>query len=135
MKRLYRSLLSAVALIFLSSCIFEGHNEKLTGRYRLTTADDDLKMHVGYELKNGHTIGRIQETVFSVGWNERYIVAKQHPKNDRAITNHFYLEMALDSEYAEPSVSVKGPFSATEFEKEQTELGLPAFSLTIEHLK
>ena len=119
----------------LTSCIFEGTSEKLTGPYRLSATDSDLQMHVSYKLTSGDTVGRIPETVFSVGWNDRYIVAKQYPKNNRAITNYFYLEIARDNEYADPSESVTGPLSADEFEKKRSELGLPVFSRTIEHLK
>ena len=135
MKWLFRFLMMAAMVTQLTSCIFEGTNEKLTGRYRLSATDIDIQMHVSYELESGDTIGRIPETVFSVGWNDRYIVAKQHPKNDRTVTNYFYLEMARDNKYADPSASVTGPLSADEFEKKKTKLGLPPFSRTIEKLK
>ncbi len=92
-------------------------------------------MCVAYDLGDGTEIGRISETVFAVGWDERYIVAKQHPKNDRSVTNFYYLVVAYDSPYADPDVSVRGPFTSEEFARKQAELRLPSFKRTIKSLE
>ncbi len=111
------------------------HDEKLIGPYRLTAVDMSEQMSVDYGLDGGSAIVRITETVFSVGWDERYIVAKQHPKNDRSITNYFYLVIADDSPYANPAASVRGPFTAEEFAQKKKKLGLPDFTRTIKSLE
>ena len=92
-------------------------------------------MSVCYTQERNDCIGRIPETVFSVGWNERFIVAKQHPSNNKAVTNYFILEMARDSKLADPSASVTGPLSAVAFEEKAASLGLPQFTRTFEALK
>jgi nitrous oxide reductase accessory protein NosL len=132
MKALAR-LLPVLALL-LSGCGY-AHDEKLTGPYRLIAVDVDEQMDVSYSLPNGGAIGRIPETVFSVGWNDRYIVAKQHPKNNRSITNYYYLDMSRDSTYADPSASVAGPLKESDFLRKRTELSLPDFSRTIKALQ
>ena len=111
------------------------HDEHITGPYRLIAVDIDEQMDVSYDLGNGSTVGRIGETVFAYGFDQRYIVAKQHPSNDRRITNYFYLEMAKDSEYADPPASVTGPLSLQDFESASQQLNLPKFSRVIKHLE
>lgn len=110
-------------------------DEKLIGPYRLANIDVEEQMAVYYDLGDGTSIGRIHQTVFAVGWNEKYIVAKQHPDNNRAITNFYFLEIAKDSKYADPSDSVTGPLTESEFIRKQTELKLPPFTRTIKSLE
>ena len=92
-------------------------------------------MSVYYGLKDSGGVGRIDQTVFSVGWNDRYIVAKQHPNNNRGVTNFFYLDMIKDGPLVDPPVCVVGPLSEAEFTREQAELGLPPFRRTIHSLR
>jgi hypothetical protein len=107
----------------------------LTGPYRLIAVDTLDQMSVSYGLPSGDAVGRIHGTVFSVGWSDRYIVAKQHPKNNRRITHFYYLDVSRDSTYADPSASVTGPLTEAEFLRRRTELGLPAFTRTIKSLE
>ena len=124
----------AVAAALLSGCGYV-HDEQLTGPYRLIAVDTLDQMSLSYGLSDGNVIERIGETVFAVGWNERYIVAKQHPNNDLSITAFYYLDRSRDSTYADPSASVTGPLSEAEFSTRQAELGLPEFSRTIKSLQ
>lgn len=109
--------------------------EKIVGPYRLSAIDSNQQMSVCYELASGGCIGRIEETVFAVGADARYIVAQQHPSDNRAITNYFILVIANDSELAEPSKSVIGPLSEAAYLAKAQSLRLPAFTRTIEALK
>ncbi len=127
-------LISLIATVVLSGCGFV-HDEHLTGPYRLIAVDTLHQMGISYGLPSGSAVGRIPETVFSVGWNSRYLVAKQHPKDDRSITHFYYLDMSRDSTYADPSASVTGPLSESEFLRKRAELGLPDFSRTIKSLQ
>ncbi len=78
---------------------------------------------------------RISETVFSVGWNERFLVAKQHPSNDKSVTNYFILDMSTDKKNLNSSASVMGPFSESEYKKQSLAMALPEFSRTMDDLK
>lgn len=126
--------IGAVLVLHLAGCGFV-HDEKITGPYRLIAIDTSEQMSVCYALEKGDCIGRIPETTFSVGWNDRFIVAKQHPSNNKSVTNFFILEMARDDKLADPSASVTGPLSATAFEDKVASLELPPFTKTIEALK
>ena len=132
---LFRALVIGAALVvYLAGCGFV-HDEKITGPYRLVAVDVSNQMRVCYTLENDVCMGRIPETVFSVGWNERFIVAKQHPSNNRAVTNYFILEIARDSKLADPSASVTGPLTAAAFQERVAQLALPEFTKTIRALE
>jgi hypothetical protein len=126
--------MSFTYLILFSGCGFV-HNEKITGPYRLIAVDVSSQMSICYELGGGDAIGRINETVFAYGQNERYIVAKQHPNGNIGITNYFYLDMTKDNKYADPSESVSGPLTEKEFDKVAKELNLPDFNRTLKRLE
>jgi hypothetical protein len=92
-------------------------------------------MSISYDLGDGGSIGRIEPVVFSVGWDNRYIVAKQHPGGNRRVTDFYYLDMTKDSKYADPTNSVVGPLTEAEFVQKQRQLGLPSFTQTIKNLE
>ena len=123
-----------LACVLLSGCGFV-HDEHITGPYRLIAVDVDEQMSISYDLGDGSAVGRINETVFAYGYDNQYIVAMQHPEGNRSITNYFYLDMAKDSKYADPAVSVTGPLSKENFEAESKRLDLPNISHVINHLK
>ena len=79
-------------------------------------------MHVCYAFEDG-CVGRIPETVFQVGFDERYVVAASHPTPNSVA--YFYIIRDLDGLLVDPSVSVRGPFDATAFAEERSRIGLP----------
>jgi hypothetical protein len=133
MRRLF-SAMTLMSALLISGCGFV-HDEHITGPYRLIAVDIDEQMSISYDLGGGSAVGRINETVFAFGHDKRFIVAKQHPNGDKSITNYFYLDMIKDSKYAEPSDSVTGPLTKTEFEGEAKRLNLPKFTRTITALE
>lgn len=132
--RHFLTALAVVSVSLLTGCGFV-HDEHITGPYRLIAVDIDEQMSIGYDLEGGSAVGRIDETVFAYGFDKRFIVAKQHPRSDRSITNYFILDMNKDSNYADPSDSVTGPLSQKEFEEATKRLNLPRFTRTLDALK
>jgi hypothetical protein len=133
MKRMFIFVPAVVAILFLAGCDF--HRERLVGPYLVLAIDTPEQMSVAYDLGDGDSIGRIEPVVFSVGWSDRYIVAKQHPAGNRGITYFYYLDISKDSKYADPTNSVVGPLTETEFRQKQREVGLPSFTRTIKSLE
>jgi hypothetical protein len=126
--------LALLSALVLSGCGFGfSHDEQIVGPYQLIAVDVPEQIEVAYSLGKD-AVGRIPETVFAVGWNDRYIVAKQHPHNDRAITNFYILDMSRDSATDDPT-AVTGPLNEADFARERSELGLPAFKRTIKSLE
>jgi len=133
MRRMIISFLAVLTVSFLSGC--DVHREHLVGPYLLVAIDTPEQMSVSYDLGDGSSIGRIDAVVFSVGWSDRYIVAKQHPAANRSVTRFYYLDISKDSKYAEPTNSVIGPLTEAEFVRKQQELALPTFTRTIKSLE
>lgn len=123
-KGLKISVLMALILL-LAEC--GPSDERLVGPYLLAHIDSQEDMYLCYELPEGNCVGRIQKTVFAVGWDERYIVAKRHLGNDRKVVQYFFLEMENDS--------VTGPMTEQSFHQHARLLGLPAFRKTIRQLE
>ncbi|MCW0220051.1 MAG: hypothetical protein OJI67_17125 [Prosthecobacter sp.] len=123
-----------VLLNSLCSCGFV-HDEVLTGPYRLIAVDLNSDMSLSYDLGNGSAVGRVNETVFAVGWNDTYVVAQQHPENVRSVTHYYYIERVKDGPWVDPSACVTGPLTEKEFLQKQQELKLPAFTRIISSLK
>lgn len=118
----------------LPACGFV-HDEKIVGHYHLVAVDIDAEMSVCYELNTGSCIGRIPGTVFAVGADAHYIVAKQHPGNDRTVVQYFILQMDKDNELSSPEASVVGPLSEAQYNQQARALRLPPFSRAIASLK
>lgn len=123
------SCVVSMLLPILVGCGFV-QDEAIIGPYRWIAVDDPNDMTVCYTVGQEDCVGRIPGTVFSVGWDDRYIVAKQHALNDPSTTHYFILEMARDSLYAEPSASVTGPLTEQAFTEKAKALHLPNFKKT-----
>ena len=97
----------------------------------------DLPDDVGlsYDADNGAWLGRIDPHVFAVGWDGHYLVAQQHPKGDKRVTNYFIIDSTKDSMKAEVKAVVIGPLTESEFGKKSVELNLPTFSKVLESLR
>ncbi len=86
-------------------------------------------------------------TVFSIGADDSYIVAAQHPSTDklggfdRSITRYFVVERNHTPSSFQPwkgvraPIGIRGPLSKEEFDRLSTTLSLPTFSKTFEDLK
>ena len=130
------------AVLLLAACFpFDYDGEKITGPYEIVAIDTDEATSLSYDLGDGGSIGRVSETVFAVGWNDKYIVAARHPHTfsqptlDKTQTEYFYIIRSKDGPYVDPSVAVKGPYDEAAFAQEKGRLGLPPFRREIASLK
>ena len=116
MKFFLHTTLPALIIVTLLGCdswFLDGR--KITGPYLLIAIDIREQMHIAYDLGDGTAIGRIDPVVYAVGWNEKYIFAKQHPQNNRSITNYYIIDMTKDEKYADPEKSVIGPLTKQDY--------------------
>lgn len=133
--RRYKELL--VSLLFISGC--GGVSEyKVVGRYYLVAVDYVKEgTSLNFQLDDNSSYGVVKETVFAVGFNESYIIAKQHPSNNRAITNYFIVPIYTENTlWAEKGVI--GPLTLEQFNEKRKELNIPdevTFTKEIEDLK
>lgn len=120
----------------LSSCgLFDSGVEWRGGPYALMWLDTSENISICRELDNGGCIGRIESTVFAVGWDGRFLVAKQHPNNDRSLTYYFIIDSKNDGPLLDSAKVVTGPISELEFQRKSIELKLPKFTKVLTSLQ
>ena len=140
MKRVKYCLIAIVCLSSMIGC--DSFNQKqLIGNYYLIESSykEDSKS-LSYSLGSGNFNDVVSQTVFSVGFNEDYIIAKQHPKKykvpaNKSITNYFIIAMKDSSSYYG---KVNGPFTESEFLVAKKSLGISGklkFTIVFEDLK
>jgi len=127
--------------ILFASCIGRiVYEEKLAPGYELSANDDISGMSI-YANDGQYQIGVINATVFSVGFNQDFIIAKQHPfvgnTINKSITN-YYIMPIKDKVNVSPDENKIGPLSQEMFLIKRKELEIPDnldFSITIEKLE
>ena len=121
----------AIFLISIFGCsgLFDSGIPWRDGKYILLWIDDPKSVRLSYEQSQNGAFQIIDEVVYSIGSNESYIVAKQHPDSNKSIINYYIVDKKNDSH------SVIGPLSKEEFISYKRELKLPGFSLTLQSLE
>jgi len=130
-------LIFTPCIFLLAGCfgLFDSGIEWRGGPYILSWIDEPSNVSLCYDLGKGQMVGRIDVCVYAVGWDGRYLVAKQHPNGDKKITNFFIIDSQQDGRYAHPPKVVLGPLSESEFLKKAHDLNLPPFSKKLESLE
>jgi hypothetical protein len=89
-------------------------------------ADEDLD--VSYYLGNGNYIGVVGATVFAVGYDDEYIIAKRHPHTGYGLSGinkkitHYYIIPLKYKVHNSPDENRIGPLSEEEFMAKRKEL-------------
>lgn len=129
-------------MCLLSGCIgglgfvTEDH---ILGNYYLVAPDDDIQLSLSYhEPSDGDNYGTfIIGTVFAVGYNEKYIIVKQHPNNNRNVTNYFILPLIKGFNWRTNN-GLLGPLTLDQFNEKRKELNIPdslKFTIVKDNLK
>jgi len=125
-------------LFCMSSCHQFVYKKHLMKDYYLIAVDSKNEMCIALELKGASAfIGRIDEIVFEIGFNERFIIAKQYPHGRKNKINYFILDTKNDSELEEIKTSVIGPMTEAEYKAKLEVLGISKnikFSLNLQDL-
>lgn len=123
MKTDFKIIITLVLISIIFSC--EGINKnQIIGRYYLVAVDTDDNMSIGYQVdEEGNTVDIVKETVFSIGNNNSYIIAKQNPYRNKSIVNYFIIPIYKKFTYF-PEKGVIGPLSLNQFEVKRKELNI-----------
>jgi hypothetical protein len=127
-----------ILLAFIIACggIGFAYQKKLSGKYCLQATDTLEQMHLCVLMPNGDCEGDlVPQTVYAVGWDEQFIIAKQHPSAfgrpiDRTVT-YFYIVRVSDGK-------VSDRLDERSFNVERSKLGVPrelSFTLVLDELK
>jgi len=117
-----------VTLLLLLSC--NGTPNHITNRYYLVSADAVEDTYLAYCLddKEYSFVGVVEKTIFSVGFNDSYIIAKQHPAMSEKIN---YFIIPIYKEFTEfPEKGVIGPLNLEQFEIKTKELNISGITFT-----
>ncbi|HWW40119.1 DUF3997 domain-containing protein [Pedobacter sp.] len=126
MKKLRLILVTFTFIISCTANEFERKN--IIGDYYLTTTDGNKRdVYIDFKLESGDFIGVIPSTVFSVGHDDKYIIAKQHPftypsKVDTSITNYYILP--IQKQTLSPELGLLGPLTFENFEAKRKKMGI-----------
>ncbi|HET9058268.1 MAG TPA: hypothetical protein VFN30_15595 [Chitinophagaceae bacterium] len=130
-------LICLVIIFSLCGCNGFVREELVVGRYYLVAVDVPQDLDLSYKLEDGSYIGVVRETVFAVGFNDKYIIVKQHPFNNRAITNYYIVPIYKEN-ILSPEKGVSRALTLEQFNEKRKELRIPdevAFTKEIEELK
>jgi hypothetical protein len=137
MKYFLKYIISFYILICLFSCN-DLNNKHITERYYFVAADTKDNTSLGYSINddNSSFVDVVGETVFSVGYNNRYIIVKQHLTNNKKNTNYYIVPIYIKFNYS-PEKGVIGPLSVDEFNTKSKELHIEdiKFTITYDDLK
>jgi len=128
----------------LSGCLGFDTKEKVVGNYYLVAPDDESQLSLDYcdpADQNGCG-GVIGATVFAVGYNEKYIIVKQHPSAfpkapNKKMTNFFIVPITGGFNYRTMN-NLIGPLTLEQFSDKRKELNIPdslKFTIVKDNLK
>jgi hypothetical protein len=125
-------VVAALSLIAgLAGCVFgDIVNKQLVGPYRLFALDHKEELSVVYDCGDGLLLGRIDNVIIDIGWNERFVVASRRPEsNPGGALTYYYIDIAKDGPGGPPEGAVVGPLSKEQFDAAKAALDLPDFTL------
>lgn len=126
-------------LLLLQSCYFGAGlvEQSLTNNYSLfaNNSIDEMSIWLHVEKYSSQLI--VPETVFAVGYNKNYIIAKSHPKDikkniDKNITHYYIINIHKQDQKQSPNLTAK------EFENERNRLNISKeldFNIIFEEIK
>ena len=121
-----------IILFVCYSCHGPDIERHVKGKYSLVAIDASYQLSLTFQDSPfDHTYAIIiPYTVFAVGYNEKYIIAKQHFENIKNIINYYVVP--IKSEYTDTTkVRLIGPLSLEEFEQKKKELNLENVNFSI----
>jgi len=127
--------------IILTSCIGNiVYKKELSAGYELSANDDMSGMSI-YVSDGQYQVGVVNATVFSVGFDENFIIAKQHPFRDNSINKfvtNYYIVPVKNKINASPDENKIGPLTQEEFLIKRKEMKISdnlVFTITLDKLK
>lgn len=124
-SRLAQTVVIALCGFIGSGCLAPAVDQEVTGDYVVIAPDAASQAALATRNPDNPSSASVvvDAMVYEWGWNDSFIVAKQHPllsdgwKVDSTITNWFIVEVQTEV--------VHGPMSEDEFNQMFSELGIP----------
>lgn len=124
MRDAHKKLIVVHCFLVVVFCTSTGCRPKVIAhRYYVAKTDIEEDRSLYFKLENGDGIGRIEPRVVSVGWDDKYIIAKQQIKGKKELI-YYILEIEKDHAYADPKESVIGPLSEPDYMLKRKQLNV-----------
>ncbi|MDB4924007.1 carboxypeptidase-like regulatory domain-containing protein [Mucilaginibacter sp.] len=108
-------------------------DEYISDKYHLVAIDAADKQSISYFDRAANDFKPvIKENVFAAGYNNKYIIAQQHPNNSNDIVNYYILPLKGKKKTGN-DFGLIGPLSLNEFEQKRKELKLEGVNFSIVH--
>ena len=135
-RRWGTKMLACMVIGSLSGCgMFDSGVEWSDGPYELLWIDVSEQTSLNYDLGGDRgSLGLVDWTVYAVGSNDRYIVVKQHPNSNKAVTNYFIVDKS-EIVPTDPGRAVFGPLTQAEFNAKASSIQLPKFTKVLRSLE
>jgi hypothetical protein len=126
---------------FLTGCFRHEYKKTIANGYTLYAYEADEDMSLAHFDKYG-ALEIITPTVFSIGYNKDFIIAKQHPtiypdKENKSITNYFIVPIKQPVKWTNTDIAI-GPLTEDAFWKWRKKLNIPdtlTFTITYNDIK
>ena len=106
----------------LTACGLPVRREKLEDKYVLFAADAPEDLSICREVGKNSCDGGVPATIAAVGMDGRYIVAAQHPDNNKSITRYYVIDLTVPQSEIN---GVTGPLTKAQFDDKRRVLDLP----------
>lgn len=128
-------------ILTMQGCQIGAYKQKIYDKYYLSALDSKEDMEVVYIDKQGYMLSIIEASVFSIGKNDEFIVAKQHPKEfpnkaNKNIVNYFIIPIK-NQKSKNIEKNIIGPLTDIQFDsiKKQLKINNIIFDITFNELK
>ena len=134
-----------IVLIFsllITGCDYN-FNKELVDGYDVGAIDSRYSMSI-YGMDGNYSVGVIPPTVYAVGYNDSFIIAKQHPQAkpglsaDKTITHYFIIPVKANNGNISVVKNVVGPLDEAQFKRMRQEYSIPEsldFQIVFDDLK
>ena len=117
-------------MFFMFGCNDFAVKKHVVENYYLIATDAEEALDLSYhESSDGNNFGTIIDaTVFAIGYNDKYIIAKQHPRTfpnppDKKITNYYILPLKKGMDWKSKNGLI-GPLTLEQFNEKCIELNI-----------
>lgn len=115
-------------VVYLSSCLgTEFQSKVIVGNYYVVTTDNfNTETSIRFKLENGDFVGVLRASVSEVGFNDKYIIARQHPfATDKKKIDYYIIPIQYEPTFW-PEKGIIGPLSLNKFKEKTKELSIDA---------
>lgn len=125
-RRITALIILPTICLAMSGCLFDSSSDTIRGRYKVVWIDVPEQQFICEESSEHSTSCSVlvPEYVFAVGYDDDFIIAKQHPtsgfedgfKIDPSVTHYYIIDTRTTEE------KVIGPLTEEQFDKTKKEL-------------